>query len=141
MTRLLFRSHLKIYFSSRYVQLLWSLEIAETHVGRSHSSAYGKCSADLTVSYLQFLLLDQQFTISTLGTELLLDYSIIISFFYYFFSLYALLRELGSLCQGRSIRVWCLQFQHLTRPCQQLQGGYLIRIHVARGVTLLMSLG
>ena len=36
-------------FASRYVQIMWSLEIAETHVGRSHSSAYGQCSADLTV--------------------------------------------------------------------------------------------
>ena len=44
----------------RYIQILWSLEIAETHVGRSHSSAYGKCSADLTVSFyllIQFLIL------------------------------------------------------------------------------------
>ena len=41
-------------YSRRYIQILWSLEIAETHVGRSHSSAYGKCSSDLTVRWPRF---------------------------------------------------------------------------------------
>jgi len=36
----------------KFVQVLWALEIAETHVGRSHSSVYNVCSADLTVPVL-----------------------------------------------------------------------------------------
>lgn len=36
----------------RYVQLLWALEFAETHVGRPHSLAFDKCSADLQVPVL-----------------------------------------------------------------------------------------
>jgi len=33
----------------RYVQLLWTLEVAETHVGRAHSAAFDKCTADLQI--------------------------------------------------------------------------------------------
>ena len=33
----------------KYVQLLWAMEFAETHIGRAHSAAFDKCSADLQV--------------------------------------------------------------------------------------------
>ena len=33
----------------RYVQLLWAMEFAETHIGRPHSLAFNKCSDDLQV--------------------------------------------------------------------------------------------
>ena len=33
----------------RYIQVLWALEIAETHAGRAHSAAFDHCSADLQV--------------------------------------------------------------------------------------------
>jgi len=36
----------------KYIQILWALEIAETHVGRAHSAAFDKCSADLQVPVL-----------------------------------------------------------------------------------------
>jgi len=36
----------------KYIQILWSLEVAETHIGRSHGHAFDKCSADLQVSVL-----------------------------------------------------------------------------------------
>ena len=36
----------------RFIQVLWALEIAETHVGRSHSWMYDVCTADLTVPVL-----------------------------------------------------------------------------------------
>jgi aquaporin related protein len=36
----------------RLVQLLWSIEITETHIGRSHSHIYDVCTADLTVPVL-----------------------------------------------------------------------------------------
>lgn len=35
-----------------YIQILWNLEVAETHVGRSHSSAWDICSADLQIPVL-----------------------------------------------------------------------------------------
>jgi len=35
-----------------YIQILWNLEVAETHVGRSHSAAWDKCSADLAIPVL-----------------------------------------------------------------------------------------
>ena len=31
----------------RLIQVLWGIEIAETHVGRSHSAIYNVCTADL----------------------------------------------------------------------------------------------
>ena len=37
------------FLSLRYVQLLWSMEFAETHIGRPHSLAFDKCSDDLQV--------------------------------------------------------------------------------------------
>jgi len=36
----------------KYVQFLWTLEMAETHIGRSHGHAFEKCSADLQVTVL-----------------------------------------------------------------------------------------
>jgi len=36
----------------KYIQLLWTIEFAETHVGRSHSHAFDICSADLQVPVL-----------------------------------------------------------------------------------------
>jgi len=36
----------------RLIQILWGIEIAETHVGRSHSAIYNVCTADLTVPVL-----------------------------------------------------------------------------------------
>jgi len=36
----------------KYIQILWSLEVAETHIGRSHGHAFEKCSADLQVPVL-----------------------------------------------------------------------------------------
>ena len=41
---------LKFALFSRYIQILWALEFAETHVGRPHAHAFDICSADLTVS-------------------------------------------------------------------------------------------
>merc|ERR1711997_1322071 len=35
-----------------YIQILWNLEVAETHVSRSHSAAWDKCSADLQIPVL-----------------------------------------------------------------------------------------
>lgn len=42
-----------MYFiqTESYIQILWNLEVAETHVGRAHSAAWDKCSADLAVSF------------------------------------------------------------------------------------------
>ena len=37
------------FLLSRYIQVLWALEIAETHAGRAHSAAFDHCSADLQV--------------------------------------------------------------------------------------------
>merc|ERR1712014_527178 len=42
----------------RVIQILWGLEIAETHVGRSHSTVYNVCSADLTVPVLHGAIID-----------------------------------------------------------------------------------
>jgi len=42
----------------RLVHLLWALEIAETHVGRSHSAVYNVCSADLTVPVLHGFVIE-----------------------------------------------------------------------------------
>merc|ERR1712088_112899 len=42
----------------RVIQVLWSLEIAETHVGRSHSAVYNVCSADLTVPVLHGAIIE-----------------------------------------------------------------------------------
>jgi len=36
----------------RLIQILWGIEIAETHVGRSHSAIYNVCTADLAVPVL-----------------------------------------------------------------------------------------
>ena len=36
--------------------MLWNLEVAETHVGRSHSSAWDICSADLQVNMILLLI-------------------------------------------------------------------------------------
>eukprot|EP00093_Oithona_nana_P006732 06732.XXX_105051_103143_1 [CDS] Oithona nana genome sequencing. len=36
----------------KYIQVLWALEIAETHAGRAHSAAFDHCSADLQVPVL-----------------------------------------------------------------------------------------
>ena len=40
---------LKGFSYLRYIQVLWAMEIAETHVGRAHSAAFDHCSADLQV--------------------------------------------------------------------------------------------
>ena len=42
----------------RLIQILWSIEIAETHVGRSHSAIYNVCSADLTVPVLHGAIIE-----------------------------------------------------------------------------------
>merc|ERR1712176_695398 len=42
----------------RLIQVLWSIEIAETHVGRSHSAIYNVCSADLTVPVLHGAIIE-----------------------------------------------------------------------------------
>lgn len=42
----------------RLIQVLWSIEIAETHVGRSHSAVYNVCSADLTVPVLHGAIIE-----------------------------------------------------------------------------------
>ena len=44
--------HVQLFFTERYVHILWNLEVAETHVGRSHSAAWDKCNADLQVWYI-----------------------------------------------------------------------------------------
>merc|ERR1711981_1492399 len=36
----------------QYIHILWNLEVAETHVGRAHSAAFDKCSADLQIPLL-----------------------------------------------------------------------------------------
>jgi len=36
----------------KYIQILWGLEVAETHIGRPHGHAFDKCSADLQVTVL-----------------------------------------------------------------------------------------
>merc|ERR1712218_733185 len=42
----------------RLIQILWSIEIAETHVGRSHSAVYNVCTADLTVPVLHAAIIE-----------------------------------------------------------------------------------
>merc|ERR1712106_678216 len=42
----------------KLVFLLWSIEIAETHVGRAHSAVYNVCSADLTVPVLHGFIIE-----------------------------------------------------------------------------------
>jgi len=55
----------------RVIQVLWSLEIAETHVGRSHSAVYNVCSADLTVPVLHGAIIEGVATlICRLGSRL-----------------------------------------------------------------------
>merc|ERR1712080_6808 len=48
----------------RLIQVPWALEIAETHVGRSHSAVYNVCSADLTIPVLHGAIMEG---ICTLG--------------------------------------------------------------------------
>merc|ERR1711872_949911 len=55
----------------RVIQILWGLEIAETHVGRSHSAVYNVCSADLTVPVLHGAIIEGVATlICRLGSRL-----------------------------------------------------------------------
>merc|ERR1712019_253596 len=55
----------------RLIQILWSIEIAETHVGRSHSAVYNVCSADLTVPVLHGAIIEGVATlICRLGSRL-----------------------------------------------------------------------
>lgn len=42
----------------KYVQLLWTLEFSETHVGRAHSSSFEHCSADLKIPVLYGALVE-----------------------------------------------------------------------------------
>lgn len=57
---------------SRLIQVLWSLEIAETHVGRSHSAIYNVCSADLTVPVLHGAIIEGVATmLCRLGSRLI----------------------------------------------------------------------
>jgi len=42
----------------RLIQILWGIEIAETHVGRSHSAIYNVCTADLTVPVLHGAIIE-----------------------------------------------------------------------------------
>ena len=42
----------------RLIQILWGIEIAETHVGRSHSAIYSVCTADLTVPVLHGAIIE-----------------------------------------------------------------------------------
>jgi len=56
----------------RLIQILWSLEIAETHVGRSHSSIYNVCTADLTVPVLHGAIIEGMATLMCrLGSRLI----------------------------------------------------------------------
>jgi aquaporin related protein len=52
--------------------VLWSLEIAETHEGRSHSAVYNVCAADLTVPVLHGALIEGTATLlCRLGSRLI----------------------------------------------------------------------
>ena len=52
--------------------MLWSLEIAETHQGRSHSAIYNVCSADLTVPVLHGAIIEGTATlVCRLGSRLI----------------------------------------------------------------------
>merc|ERR1712038_1903826 len=42
----------------RLIQVLWGIEIAETHVGRSHSAIYNVCTADLAVPVLHGAIIE-----------------------------------------------------------------------------------
>jgi len=56
----------------RFIQVLWALEIAETHVGRSHSAIYNVCTADLTVPVLYGAIIEGVATmICRLGSRLI----------------------------------------------------------------------
>jgi len=56
----------------KLIQVLWALEIAETHVGRSHSAVYNVCTADLTVPVLHGALIEAVATmICRLGSRLI----------------------------------------------------------------------
>jgi len=56
----------------RFIQILWSLEISETHVGRSHSAIYNVCTADLTVPVLHGAVIEGVATmVCRLGSRLI----------------------------------------------------------------------
>jgi len=56
----------------RLIQILWGIEIAETHVGRSHSAVYNVCSADLTVPVLHGAIIEGVATlVCRLGSRLI----------------------------------------------------------------------
>jgi len=56
----------------RLIQTLWSLEISETHVGRSHSAVYNVCQADLTVPVLHGAVIEGVATlVCRLGSRLI----------------------------------------------------------------------
>jgi len=42
----------------KYVQLLWTMEFSETHVGRAHSAAFDKCTADLQIPVMYGALVE-----------------------------------------------------------------------------------
>jgi len=57
-----------------YIQILWNLEVAETHVGRSHSSAWDICSADLQIPVLHGAIVEGVATmLCRLTTKVLTD--------------------------------------------------------------------
>merc|ERR1712038_1770438 len=57
-----------------YIQILWNLEVAETHVGRSHSSAWDICSADLQIPVLYGAIVEGVATmLCRLTTKVLTD--------------------------------------------------------------------
>merc|ERR1712088_983225 len=57
-----------------YIQILWNLEVAETHVGRSHSSAWDICSADLQIPVLRGAIVEGVATmLCRLTTKVLTD--------------------------------------------------------------------
>lgn len=56
----------------RVIQVLWELEISETHVGRSHSAIYNVCAADLTVPVLHGAVIEAVATlVCRLGSRLI----------------------------------------------------------------------
>jgi len=56
----------------RLIQILWGIEIAETHVGRAHSAVYNVCSADLTVPVLHGAIIEGVATlICRIGSRLI----------------------------------------------------------------------
>merc|ERR1712150_138221 len=42
----------------KYVQILWTLEFAETHIGRAHGHAFDKCTADLQIPVIYGALVE-----------------------------------------------------------------------------------